>query len=315
MRQLAKQAAVILACGFAAGAAGWAQQSGASPLVEEIRARDYTLMRTPEQASGIDWFKLAVLYQDAARYGDAERGYRKAIALLKGGNRAVLSAALDHLGTTYVECGKYAKAEPLEQRALAMREADRDLAGIGTSYMHLALLSYGKKDMAAAEADAEMAVSLLVPAHNEHTENSNATPVEKMAALIDLSLVQCARGSCADAIPNLNRALDLAHSYYAANSIPVGMADFLLGYAHWKSDDSHVAEEKMKTGVAELASQLGWGHPTYIAALWQYKALLTQNGEVDEAAEVGVRIAKLDRSHEAIPPAREQALFGLDRLR
>ena len=68
-----------------------------------------------------------------------------------------VACALDHMGTMYVERGKFAKAEPLERKALAIRQDESDPTAIGTSYMHLAMLLYGGRDLAGAEADAEMA--------------------------------------------------------------------------------------------------------------------------------------------------------------
>ena len=282
-------------------AAASAQQAAASPYAERIRAQESAVGSLHGQSDGVEWLKLAILYQDAARYPDAERAYRKAIAMLKSKDRSTLAAALDHMGTMYVERGKFAKAEPLERKALAMRQDANDTEGIGTSYAHLATLSYGLHDLASAEADAEMAVSLLVPEHADAAQQSNATPEEKMSALIDLSLVQCAQGNCAAAIRDLSRALRLAHANYPINSIAVGFIDFLLGYAHWRGGDNNTAAILMKCGTTEMQTQLGWGHPTYIAALKQYRTFLSQRGEMAEAEELTARISTLEKSPRSAP--------------
>ncbi len=240
---------------------------------------------------GEAWLKLGRLRQDAARYRDAEQAYRKAIALLKPRSPISLAEAMDSLGTTYAECGEFAKAGHFERKALSIRERENDVPGIGRSHTHLAVLLLARNDLASAEAEAQMAVNLLA---------STASPEDQMSALISLSLVRCARGNCPTAIPQLRRALTIAHSNYAGASIPVGFLNFLLGYALWKSGDIHTAEEYLRTGVHELSMQLSWGHPMYVRAMKQYAAFLTQTGNAAEAAKVRAKIAKFDPSPDKI---------------
>jgi tetratricopeptide (TPR) repeat protein len=281
------------------GAEGWAQNRGINPHSAEIRELEMAVEKAPAKDDGTAWLKLAILHQDAAEYRDSEHAYRRAIKLLMAGNRPTFADALDQMGTMYAECGELAKAEPLERRALAIRETENDSLGIGVSHMHLAVLLLGRRDLASAEAEAEQATRLLVPERSGSAAQTAATPEEKMTALIDLSLVRCARGDCASAIPDLKRAQQLAEANYAANSIPVGFLDFLMGYASWKTGDSPAAGELMKKGIQELETQVGWGHPTYISALRQYRTFLTQNGQTTQAAEIQVKISQLEKSSEA----------------
>ena len=270
-----------------------AQGEKTGPANAKIREAEVALGSDAGRGDGVAWLRLAIDYQDAARYGDAERAYRQAIKLLKTKDRTTYAAALDHMGTMYVERGKFAKAEPLERKALTIREDQNVPAAIGASYMHLAMLLYGRHDLAGAEADAEMAASLLAPEHTE-SKSSGATPEEQMTALIDLSLIRCARGECAGTIHDLNRAMHLAHANYPTESVPVGFLDYLLGYAQWKSGDAGSATERMGQGIGEMEKDMGWGHPTYVAALKQYRTLLMQRGREADAEEIGERIAKLE---------------------
>ena len=291
-----------------------AQDGGFNPLANRIREQEMAVERVPGQSDGKAWLKLAVLRQDAAQYRDSERAYRRAIALLKSGDRLTLADAFDHLGTMYVECGKFSKAEPLEQKALAIRENARDVLGIGISHMHLSALLLGKREFSSAEAEAQMAVSLLAPEPNSPSVQSPASPEQKMKALIDLSLVRCARNACASALPDLRRALRIAQTSYTANSIPVGFLDFLLGYSLWKAGDSHSAGEQMRKGTQELAIQLAWGHPTYLRALRQYRIFLTQAGHTNEAGEVSDRIAHLEKSVATARMESAKVSMGFDQL-
>jgi hypothetical protein len=159
-----------------------------------------------------------------------------------------------------------------------------------------------------------MAVSVLAPVDRKAANPSAATPEEQMAALIDLSLVRCARGGCANAIPTLTRALTIAQANYTHESVPVGMSHFLLGYANWKSGNETSAAEAMKVGTDELESQLGWGHPTYVAALKQYERFLRQNGQTAEALEVGARIAGFEKGRKAASSDTARVALSLDQL-
>ena len=290
-----------------------AQKSGINGFDKQIRAQEAVVKSAPGRRDGQAWLKLAVLCQDAAQYRDSERAYHRAVALLKPGNRSTFAEALDYMGTMYMETKRLAKAESVERRALAIREEEKDLRGIGVSHMHLAAVLLGKSELVSAESEAQMAVSLLAPLEAHAGLQTAATPEEKMTALIDLSLVRCARQACPDAVPTLKRALALAHGSYVADSVPVGMLDFLLGYALWKSGDLAAAGESMRSGTQELATRLGWGHPTYIRALRQYEAFLIETGRTYEAEQVSIQIASLMRSPTSGPQVKGFAM-GLEQL-
>jgi hypothetical protein len=70
----------------------------------------------------------------------------------------------------------------------------------------------------------------------------------------------------------------------------------------------------MLAGTTEMKEQLGWGHPTYVAALKQYRSLLAQRGKAAEADEPRVRIARLEKSPRAAFQT-DSTLIGLNQLR
>jgi tetratricopeptide (TPR) repeat protein len=291
-----------------------AQIAGPNPLAGKIREQELAVERLPGKSDGAAWLKLAVLCQGAAQYRDSERAYRRAIALFKSADRATFADAIDHMGTMYVESGHLSKAESLERKALAIRQGQHDTLGIGISRMHMSALLLGKHELHSAEAEGEMAVSLLVPEPADPALSTVATPEEQMTALIDLSLVRCALNDCAAAVPDLRRALGIARKNYSANSLPVGILDFLLGYALWKSGDNRSAAELMRNGTQELETPLGWGHPAYRRALTQYRAFLTQIGNTSEAEQVGARIANLEHWRGSAGEERGHLLMGLEQL-
>lgn len=291
-----------------------AQDREASPMAAKIREAELVVSSISGRGDGVAWLQLAIDCQDGARYEDAERAYRRAIKLLKTKDHMMYATALDRMGVMYVERGKLAKAEPLERKALRIRLDENNTVGIGTSYAHVAMLLYGRHDLSGAEADAEMAASLLAPKHAE-TKASEVTPEEQMTALINLSLIRCARGECADTVHDLDQALRVAHANYQAESVPVGLLDFLLGYAHWKNGDRKDAAELMGRGIGEMEKDMGWGHPTYVAALKQYRTLLSQQGRGSEAEQIGERIAKLERAPRSVERESIGGSLGISELR
>lgn len=267
-----------------------AQQTLPAPLEQQLQAAEAQVTQACGQNDGAAWWRLAMLEQDAARYRDAERSYLRAIALLEPGDQATLANALDSAGTMYVETGDYSRGESLEQRALDLRQAQHDALGEGRSWMHLAMLSLGRHDTAAAARYAELAKQRMI----DSPTSLEASPEEKMTTLINLSLALCADSRCARALAPLQQAHRLAQADHgAAGAMPIGWIDFLLGYVHWHLGDTAQAARLMKSGLAGMESQLGFGHPTYIAALNEYRAFLEQIGDLGGAAALRARLARL----------------------
>jgi tetratricopeptide (TPR) repeat protein len=283
-----------------------AQPALPSPLAQQIGALEAQTAQPSAQNNGAVWWRLGMLQQDAARYRDAERSYLRAISLLESGDPATLADALDSAGTMYVEIGDYPHAEPLEQRALALRQAANDSLGEGRSWMHLAMLALGRHDTAAALRYAQWSKQRLVDGKPQPA----ASPEEKMTALTNLALALCADGRCARALAPLEQAHRIAVADTStAGKFPVGYVDFLLGYAHWKIGDVAEAARLMKSGTTAMESQLGFGHPAYIAALTQYRAFLEQTGDFTAAAAVRARLAQIQpplQTASAAPPAGSQ---------
>jgi tetratricopeptide (TPR) repeat protein len=276
-------------CGIAQG-----QERSAGHGANEIREHEQApnaeekSLASSEGKSGGGWWKLALMYQDAARFGDAERAYGKALELMKTGDPVALANVMDCMGTMYVQMGRFDEAERLERKALKIRQEQRDPLGVGLSWMHLAMLSLGKHENADGEMYAELAVERLVPENGE----SGATDEQKMTALTHLSLARCAARDCRDAMSPLKRALTIAEASYAEKSFPVSYVRFLEGYVDWKRGDDRAAAKLMKSGTEGMEAQLGWAHPTFASAMRQYEGFLTATRRTAEAAEVREKMAR-----------------------
>jgi len=279
-----------------ASASALAQYGDVDPrtLPAQVAAQEAIVQAEPGNKDWHAWLRLAVLSQDAGSYRESEDAYRQTISLLRAPDPLTVADIFDHMGTMYVESGQLSKAEPVERHALAIREHQHDPLATGVSHTHLAMLLLGQNDLHSAEAEAQSAVSLLVPEYTHPSGVSSATPEEKMAALIDLALVQCATGESPDSIRSLGFAMQIARKNYPDTSFPVGYIDFLLGYAYWKDGNLHDAGDLMSQGIQKLATVIGWGHPTYLKTLRQYRAFLVETGQRNKAQQLLVEINKLD---------------------
>lgn len=291
MRSLSPFLSLCLLGAFSGSASLRAQNPLPSSLAQQIDAAHAAIAQPSLQNDGSAWWRLGILEQDAARYQQAEHCYQRAITLLENKDPETLANALDSAGTLYVEIGDYAHAEPLELRALSIRQTRNDATGEGRSWMHLAVLSLGRHDNAAALRYAQLAKHRLVDAKPENS--IAASPEEKMTALTDLALALCADGHCDRAISPLKQARRIAAADTStAGTFPAGFIDFLTGYADWRTGDTTHAARLMKTGIAAMESTLGFGHPTYIQALSQYHAFLEQTGDFTAAIAVRDKLAR-----------------------
>lgn len=290
---------------------GMAQAQQIASGSDEVHRYEMSVRQPAVKNDGMTWWRLAMHYQDSARYADAEHAYLRALEFLRSSDQTTQANLMDQLGTLYVQMGRYPEAAEMEQKALALREAQKDSLGVGLSWMHLAMLSLGTHQNVNGEAYAELAVERLVPDRSTRTEPNSATPEQKMTALIYLSLARCAAHNCAGAFSPLKKAMTIAEANYPKQSFPVAYISFLEGYSQWKRGDTRSAATLMKSGTEGMDAQLGWGHPTYLSAMQQYETFLTQSGHESEAAEVKRKIARLSGSQPALQSANAEQVPAL----
>lgn len=270
---------------------GWIAFCGAAQAQATSGSEIHTyeqLVRASEASNAAAWWKLAMLYQDEARFHEAENAYSKAIQLMRSGDPASLANITDCMGTMYVQMGRFDQGEQLERKALAIRQEQKDSLGVGLSWMHLAMLSLGKHDNANGEMYAELAVERLVP----HIGESTATGEQKMTALTYLALARCNTNECKDAMAPLKQAMTVAEASYSEKSFPVAYIRFLQGYVDWKRGDNRNAAKLMESGSAGMEAQLGWTHPTFVTAMRQYEGFLVATRRNAEASEVHQKLAR-----------------------
>jgi tetratricopeptide (TPR) repeat protein len=124
-----------------------AQMLTQNDLRRQIEIYENTLAKPenrhiPALQKGRIYLHLGRLYQDAGLYNRSEEAFENAIRLFRVPPVASLdlAAAIDGLGTVYVQTGKIADAERAELNALQIREQEQRKPDLAQSWCHLATL-------------------------------------------------------------------------------------------------------------------------------------------------------------------------------
>ena len=237
------------------------------------------------------WRSLAALQQDAALYAKSATAFAQAIQLFQSApdSSLELAEAIDGRGTLELETSQLAAAETTLTQALTMRLAIRDTLGVARSDVHLANVYLG-------EAKYKQAYALAKQALANFNKNPQADSLDRSSAMIAISLALCKQNRSGKALPILTDLVALTRRSYPDDSIPVGFAFYLLGYAEQKNHDLSLAMADMKRGIDDLERPIGWGHPIFLEALSQYASLLRETGHAVEAQQVEARAAQLKSS-------------------
>lgn len=267
-----------------------------------------------EQTTGLPmarlYWQLGMSYEDAGEIGRAEATLQHAEALFRqsDNNGGELAEALDSLAVLDGAIGRVPEAMKEELEALQLRQKLGDRLLMARSWNTLGALALKQKKFDQARAFSQKAA-------DEFEENKNATFNDKLAARYGLGMALCGQKDYADAVSVLKNAVTDARSTPSVEPIPIGIGEFLLGYAYWHSGDAADAGVEMKSGVNTLNAQLGWGAPSYVLVLKIYAKYLHQTRNVEEASEVDRRIQQAESVVSVGALQSSAGVFGFDSLR
>jgi tetratricopeptide (TPR) repeat protein len=279
-----------------------ALQEAAVRQAEDAHASSVILSRT--------YVQLGLLYQDVARWERSEQALEHAVTLLEhsSGPTDDLAAALGHLGSLHVEMGKLRDSEKEELEALKIRLDLGDRLQIARSQSDLATLYLVKQKFVKARDLARLALA-------EFDTNERAETLDKISIRFALSEALCSLKDCPSAIPVLKVAMADAKATLRPDDFPVGLSEFLLGYAYWKSGKMAEASEYLERGTGVMSVQLGWGHPAYLRALTCYAKFLHENQNVEAANVVERRIRQAESVIDVHSMQTSQGTTGFAGLR
>lgn len=291
----------IIVLGLAVG--GFAQQmppetsgSATSPtsahkkLLDAVAASEAIARKTEQehlpdlQMARVYWH-LGMSYEDAGDIGQSKAALKHSEALFRRSDTSggELAEALDSLAVLDGVTDKVPLAIKEETEALQLREKLGDRLLIARSWETMTALLLKQKKFDQARVFAQKGA-------DELAENKRATFNDKLAARYALGMALCGQKDYATAIPVLKQAATDARSSLSPQSIQVGIGDFLVGYAYWKSGDTINAGPAMKKGIDVFNTQMIWGSPSYLPVLRAYAKYLHETRNVEEASEVNQRI-------------------------
>ena len=229
---------------------------------------------------------LGTVYEYLSMYPESETAYRRALALLEARPEPQLAETLKLLATLHCLMGDLRQAEKDDLHALEVREQLGDPTAIAQTWDDLADVYYRQRHLGKSVDYARKAMAVLA-------DNPKVDVADRILVRQSLGNALCASHSCGEAIPLLKDALEITKTAYGADSLQAGISTYELGDAAWQDKDMDDAASWIASGVARMKLDLGWGHPLYVNALWEYVRFLRARGETDEAnaAEREMKIA------------------------
>jgi len=255
------------------------------------------------------YLQVGILSEDVARWDQSEAALKRAVFLFRRANESQgeLPTAMSQLGSMYVAIGRLREAEKEEVDALKMREALNNRLWIARSWADLAALYLAKSKFATARDYAQKALAEMVV-------NEGADAFDRVSARYSLALALCSAKDCPSAIPLLKNAIGEADAALP-NKFLISFGKYILGYAYWKSGNMEDAGPMMRQGTEGMGELLGWGHPSYLAALRQYAKYLREDKNVAVADVVESQIRQAEAIVDVHSIQATRGVFGLAGLR
>ena len=267
----------------------------------EIAAREGESAHVGDVALANVYSELASLYESAAKYDQCEGALQRAISLFRHSpeSRSQLADDLDNLGLLHIEMDKMREAHEEELEALQIRQSLGDSLGTARSWNSLSGFYFMERKYAASRDYARRAV-------DGFSVNDRASLFERVSSRFNLAIALCAMKDCPSAIQPLKDGIDIAKAGFKPNDFPIGLGDFLLGFAYWKSGSLLEAGPSMEQGIAIMKRQVSPGNPVYLNALRQYALFLHKNGRGEDAnaVEREIRLAENVIDVHSIPTQR-----------
>ena len=276
---------VAACCRFAPDVSGQT-----APDIEQLKAEVAQTERvdgpdSPALAAGLD--KLAALYQEHDRYGDAEPLYVRALAIREkslGPEHPDVAASLNNLASLYLEQSRYGEAEPLHKRALAIREKSLgpEHLDVAESLNNLASLYLEQGRYGEAEPLHQRGLAIseksLGPEHPDVATSLN-----------NLAMLYLEQGRYGEAGPLYRRSLAIREKALGSEHPAVATALSNLAFLHQAQGRYGEAEPLYKRSLAIREKSLGAEHRTVAASLNNLASLYQDQGRYGDAEPLLVR--------------------------
>ena len=247
---------------------------------------------TPRQLGAL-WNMVAIDYQNAMELSRAEDAYGRSLRILAPipAAAADYAAVLDNLGSLYIFMRRLSEAEACRKKALAQRQTQGNALDIALSEKQLAEVSLARHRFKDAEGEAAEAVRMM-DADPLHADNFYV-----VSSLLMLAYARCLRNDCGEGVKAAERAVMLAGTEFAPQSLALGHALVALGFAKGRLGEAREADAMMLQGIQILKLHLVASDPRLLDALLQYRNFLARVHRKAEAKQVEREVASLRDQH------------------
>jgi hypothetical protein len=260
-------------------------------IQSEVAAlNDASLITMSGPQKAYRWAMLGSDYADAADFSHAESAYVHAVELLKDdpSARVFYAAVLEKFGYLYLTYGRLPEALNCRRTALDVRQQIGEPLAIARSRSHLAEVLLTMRRYGQAEKEAAAAYQSMI-------ELDDSEKTDLVSVLVVLAYTRCARHSCSQGLADARQAVAISRVAFQPDSMPMGAALMVQGYAESKTGDISNAEDTTRRALAILKVQLAPGDPRLIHALQQYHDCLESRHKKQEAIEVDEQLASMNQ--------------------
>lgn len=240
---------------------------------------------------GALWRQLANAHQDGRDIQRAEEAYTRSLKLLKASaQQRYFAAALDDLGSLYLETGRLKESESCRRKALAIFEESGDQAWQSRVHVSLAVISLEKRKFAESEEESAKALKSL-------KEQKEPDKDDLVSGLIVNSYAKCFQGRCDDGLRVAGQAMGLASATFAKDSLEVVTALMAVGFEGWKTGAQEDGERAMREALEIMHQKKNLPYATLVAdqlkVFTSYTNYLKATHQKESAKQMENEIARL----------------------
>ena len=257
--------------------------------------------------TGRVWIVLGFVYQDLGRYREAQRAYQNAISLFKNqpGRQREEAAAIDSLGSLYLEIGQPEMSKRLQLQVIKVAAAIEDHAALGRSYNNLAVTALRQRDWKEARKwlDSALAEIKLAP----KVRGDDLAAIHSTAGWLSAH-----DHDYEQALKYFDAALESWTKQHGMNHQLTGSGYVLRGRTLAFMGNARQGLEDVKTGVAIIEKTVGTNVPIYFAARLALADALSAAGSAKEGKAMR---ATAERALESFRSTGSQYLISVDAFR
>ena len=230
---------------------------------------------------GKAWDVLGLSYEDQGDFRDSSRAFEQSIQAYESvPNHSVdYATAFDDFGNLYVTTGQLDLAVRMMERALRLRQATGDHAGVARSSSHLAGALFSQKRVREGREYLDRAL--------KESRQTSELDDDDLATLASLQgwLAQL-DGDLLTSVSKYQQSLDLLRKYHGEEHASTGWGYLLLGKVRAENEDLTASLTEMVKGLSILGRKLNSQDPRLLSAEIAYSRVLDMAGKRSEAQNV-----------------------------